>query len=113
MDFFEDIFEMFTGGHRRHDERNKRKYPHGGHDDCHSEDNKHYNGRDDKEYAKYDNGRKNYKTCSKCSREVFADDNFCPGCGNRIEAVKQMPCINCQRPVIPGAAFCGVCGQKI
>jgi len=120
MDFLEDIFEMFTGGHRRHDERNKKRFPHGGNDKHH--DDNHYAGHDDHDghegrgdyiHAGNENYQGNAKICVKCRLELDAGVNFCPGCGNKAEAEKPSICPNCQGKLIAGASFCSICGLKV
>jgi tellurite resistance protein/RNA polymerase subunit RPABC4/transcription elongation factor Spt4 len=47
-------------------------------------------------------------TCSKCGKEVLAEYQFCPVCGQPTATEKS--CISCGKPIPIDCAFCPYCG---
>ncbi len=47
-------------------------------------------------------------TCSKCGKEVLAEYQFCPVCGQPTATEKS--CISCGKPISIDGAFCPYCG---
>ena len=51
--------------------------------------------------------------CPKCGAQVPAGAKFCPGCGEKIEAVAGGFCPQCGQKLAPGTKFCPQCGAKV
>lgn len=47
-------------------------------------------------------------TCEKCGKEVQAEYQFCPSCGQSTATEKS--CISCNKPIPVDCAFCPFCG---
>ena len=47
--------------------------------------------------------------CHHCGQESEPGNNFCPGCGVRL----QLSCPSCQTSYAPGSQFCSRCGRNL
>ena len=51
--------------------------------------------------------------CPKCGAQVPSGAKFCPGCGEKVEAMTGGFCPQCGKKLEPGTKFCPQCGTKV